>query len=107
MSETRRDDANVTTSVDTPDGATAAAPDPRPTAVPPPADTADPPPADAPDPRRADTAAPAGPPASAGLRWLRARKRLRYDFVGSVSAVIFFCVSVTPSLLPRPWFLQG
>jgi uncharacterized membrane protein len=33
--------------------------------------------------------------------------RMRYDYVGLVFAVAFFCMSVTPSLLPRGWLLQG
>ncbi|GAA1756203.1 alpha/beta hydrolase [Luedemannella helvata] len=31
----------------------------------------------------------------------------RYDFLGAVFAVAFFCLSLTPSLLPRDWLLQG
>lgn len=31
----------------------------------------------------------------------------RFDFTGLVFAVIAFCMSVLPSLLPRPWLYQG
>lgn len=31
----------------------------------------------------------------------------RYDFTGLTFAVGFFCLSLTPSLLPRGWLLQG
>lgn len=31
----------------------------------------------------------------------------RFNFVGLVLALIFFCVSLLPSLLPRPWLYQG
>lgn len=31
----------------------------------------------------------------------------RLDFVGCVGAVVMLCLSLTPSLLPRPWYLQG
>jgi uncharacterized membrane protein len=34
-------------------------------------------------------------------------RRWRYDFVGMAFAIAFFCLSVTPSLLPRSWLLQG
>lgn len=34
-------------------------------------------------------------------------KVARFSYTGSVLAVLFFCASVTPSLLPRPWLLQG
>jgi uncharacterized membrane protein len=33
--------------------------------------------------------------------------RPRYDFVGLAFAVVFFCCSLTPSLLPRGWLFQG
>jgi uncharacterized membrane protein len=39
-------------------------------------------------------------------RW-RVGMKLRYDYVGTVVAVAFFCLSLTPSLLPRGWLLQG
>jgi uncharacterized membrane protein len=45
-----------------------------------------------------------------GRRWSRLRTRLalsRLDFIGLATAVCFFCLSLTPSLLPRPWYLQG
>jgi uncharacterized membrane protein len=32
---------------------------------------------------------------------------VRFDFVGVTVAVCLFCMSLTPSLLPRPWYLQG
>jgi len=35
-------------------------------------------------------------------RWLP-----RYDFSGLVVGILFFCWSLTPSLLPRSWLLQG
>jgi uncharacterized membrane protein len=34
-------------------------------------------------------------------------RRWRYEFAGVTAAVIFFCLSVTPSLLPRGTLLQG
>ncbi|WP_248964163.1 alpha/beta hydrolase [Sphaerisporangium perillae] len=37
----------------------------------------------------------------------RGRIALRLDMAGSILATIFFCLSLTPSLLPRSWFLQG
>ena len=43
-------------------------------------------------------------------RWTRLRTRIaqaRLDFAGLTTAVCFFCLSLTPSLLPRPWYLQG
>lgn len=30
-----------------------------------------------------------------------------YNYLGLVGAVIFFCLSLLPSLLPRPWLFQG
>lgn len=33
--------------------------------------------------------------------------RRRLGFGGSIGAVVMFCLSVTPSLLPRHWALQG
>ena len=33
--------------------------------------------------------------------------RRELSLVGFAVAVAFFCLSLTPSLLPRPWFLQG
>jgi uncharacterized membrane protein len=33
--------------------------------------------------------------------------RARLGLAGSVFAVVFFCASLTPSLLPRAWYLQG
>jgi uncharacterized membrane protein len=29
------------------------------------------------------------------------------SLIGSASAILFFCLSLTPSLLPRSWYLQG
>jgi uncharacterized membrane protein len=52
------------------------------------------------------TAAVSAPPAS-GPRAERLRVRLRLDLPGLATAACFFCLSVTPSLLPRPWYLQG
>jgi uncharacterized membrane protein len=34
-------------------------------------------------------------------------RRTRWNFPGLAVAVIFFCLSLTPSLLPRGWTLQG
>ena len=57
-------------------------------------------------------AAPAPPPAAAGggsgrrtrrpWRWLP-----RYTWSGTLAALLFGCASLTPSLLPRGWLLQG
>ena len=33
--------------------------------------------------------------------------RWRYEFGGLAVAIIFFCLSLTPSLLPREWLFQG
>jgi uncharacterized membrane protein len=46
-------------------------------------------------------------PAATGPRrfgWLRRR---RYGFSGLVGATLFFCLSLTPSLLPRDFLIQG
>src|SRR6478752_7747505 len=32
---------------------------------------------------------------------------LRLDFVGVAVGALFFCLSLTPSLLPRDWLFQG
>ena len=32
---------------------------------------------------------------------------LRLDFVGVAFGALFFCLSLTPSLLPRDWLFQG
>ena len=59
-----------------------------------------------------------GPPAGSATsvdfvppdRRTRLRTRIalaRVDFAGLTTAVCFFCLSLTPSLLPRPWYLQG
>src|ERR687887_565295 len=45
------------------------------------------------------------PPARAGGARLPAR--YRYDFAGLAGAVAFFCLSLTPSLLPRGWLFQA
>jgi uncharacterized membrane protein len=45
--------------------------------------------------------------ASARTWWWRLRHRWHYSFVGLVGAAAFFCLSVTPSLLPRGHVLQG
>lgn len=39
------------------------------------------------------------------LRW--AWSLLRLDFVGMAFGALFFCLSLTPSLLPRDWLFQG
>jgi uncharacterized membrane protein len=39
--------------------------------------------------------------------WRRRLRFFTYDYVGLAFAVAFFCLSVTPSLLPRGWLLQG
>jgi len=52
----------------------------------------------------AGTVPPPGPPRRARTgRVIRARLGL----AGSVFAVLFSCASLTPSLLPRAWYLQG
>ncbi|WP_250008947.1 alpha/beta-hydrolase family protein [Actinoplanes sp. M2I2] len=33
--------------------------------------------------------------------------RLRYTYLGLAGALLFFCASLTPSLLPRGWLFQG
>jgi uncharacterized membrane protein len=40
-------------------------------------------------------------------RWTRLLRRWRYGFVGLVLATVFFCLSLTPSLLPRGYLFQG
>ena len=32
---------------------------------------------------------------------------VRLDFVGVAFGALFFCLSLTPSLLPRDWLFQG
>jgi uncharacterized membrane protein len=58
-------------------------------------------------PRRRERARRSGPAGRSG-RW---RRRLAggpgYDFAGLVGAVVFFCLSLTPSLLPRSWLFQA
>jgi uncharacterized membrane protein len=44
-----------------------------------------------------------GPPP----RRRRLLRRWHYSFVGLIGALIFFCLSLTPSLLPRGHVLQG
>lgn len=29
------------------------------------------------------------------------------SLTGAVLATVFYCLSLTPALLPRPWWLQG
>jgi uncharacterized membrane protein len=42
------------------------------------------------------------------VRWRPAGLRVRgLDLAGVALAAAFFCLSLTPSLLPRPWYLQG
>ena len=36
-----------------------------------------------------------------------ALKLLRLDFTGVLFAAVFFCLSLTPSLLPRDWLMGG
>lgn len=45
------------------------------------------------------------PPRHALLVW--AWRLLRLDFVGVAFGALFFCLSLTPSLLPRDWLFQG
>src|SRR5690349_5918895 len=40
-------------------------------------------------------------------RWPGRLAAIGLDFTGLAVAVCFFCLSLTPSLLPRPWYLQG
>jgi uncharacterized membrane protein len=47
------------------------------------------------------------PPPPRKSWWRRAAGHIRYDFAGTAFAVAFFCLSLTPSLLPRGWLLQG
>ena len=53
----------------------------------------------------APVSAPPGPPPRTG--WLTRAARVRLNYTGLVLAIWFFCLSLTPSLLPRPWYLQG
>jgi uncharacterized membrane protein len=46
-----------------------------------------------------------GAGAPAGSRWLRWLPR--YPWSGTLGALLFGCASLTPSLLPRGWLLQG
>jgi uncharacterized membrane protein len=41
------------------------------------------------------------------VRRARLRRWVRYDFVGLLMATLFFCLSLTPSLLPRGYLFQG
>ncbi len=41
----------------------------------------------------------------AAERW--ARRAPRYTYAGTATAAVFFCLSLTPSLLPRGYLLQG
>lgn len=49
-------------------------------------------------------------PVIAGARWMGRRLR-RYTATlsvgGMIMALLFFCFSMTPSLLPRAWYMQG
>jgi uncharacterized membrane protein len=45
--------------------------------------------------------------APVSARRVRLRRWVRYDFVGLVMATVFFCLSLTPSLLPRGYLFQG
>jgi hypothetical protein len=51
------------------------------------------------------SARPGAAPADRAVAAGRSRRRL--DGVGLTFAVAFFCLSVTPSLLPRTWLVQG
>ncbi len=42
-----------------------------------------------------------------GPRLDRTWRFLRLDFTGIAFATLFFCWSLTPSLLPRDWLFQG
>jgi uncharacterized membrane protein len=54
------------------------------------------------------TAVPAAGEAVPPRRWRRWRRWLpRYTWSGALGAVLFGCASLTPSLLPRGWVLQG
>ncbi|MET0763545.1 MAG: alpha/beta-hydrolase family protein [Blastococcus sp.] len=48
---------------------------------------------------------PAGPEVGERRRWLRWLPR--YTWSGTLGALVFGCSSLTPSLLPRGWVLQG
>ncbi|GGK41882.1 membrane protein [Pilimelia terevasa] len=50
---------------------------------------------------------PEAPEPPARGRWWRLRHRWHYTFVGVVGALVFFCLSLTPSLLPRGLVLQS
>jgi len=52
------------------------------------------------------SAPPAGTP-SVGQRWVDRAPRPGLDFAGTALGIAFFCLSLTPSLLPRPWYVQG
>lgn len=39
--------------------------------------------------------------------YLWAWRLLRLDFTGVAFGALFFCLSLTPSLLPRDWLFQG
>src|SRR4051812_3897196 len=57
-----------------------------------------------------ETDAPAAPDQPEGTtrgRWWRLLHRWHYGFVGLAGAVTLFCLSLTPSLLPRGFLLQG
>jgi uncharacterized membrane protein len=56
-------------------------------------------PAAPPDPTNAPTVLP-----RESRPWL---VRWRYEFFGLVAAVVMFCLSLTPSLLPRSYLFQG
>jgi uncharacterized membrane protein len=49
------------------------------------------------------------PVPTTGLQWAArwAWSMVRLDFVGVAFATLFFCLSLTPSLLPRDWMFQG
>lgn len=49
-------------------------------------------------------------PVMAGVRWIGWRLRRHTATLsvgGMIMALLFFCFSMTPSLLPREWYLQG
>ncbi len=58
-------------------------------------------------PNRADDAASPGVPGTPPPAPVRARRRFRYTLPGAWVAVVFVCLSFTPSLVPRPGAFMG
>ena len=56
-----------------------------------------------------DKRAPGERPARPRRRWLAATRRYLAGFspAGLAGALVFYCLSLTPSLLPRAWYLQA